>query len=148
MLCDLNVQAKATGAQDRQILLCRAHALGWDLLAWNIQVNASQLGQKHSIMAINPPELVNLDKIKTREANSQRALVVPPHEEESIGAEGNLQKKVSQPKQLTRLTVVLDDPLDLHALHNNSGVLHAFDFITLQPTTAKAFQAVCSHGEV
>jgi RNase P/RNase MRP subunit p30 len=146
MNADLDINPKAINTRDRQILLKRAYALGFDIIAWSTQINASQLGQKHS-SSMKPLEMVKLDKISTREALAQRALVVPSSQSTSRGA-GTMLPEASEPRQVTRLTLILDDPIDLHNIHSNGDLVRSYDILAVRPQTSKAFYAACNHHEI
>jgi len=168
MICDFDVCAKATGERERQMLLSRAYGLGWDMLAWSSIINASQLAQTQAQaqgggrqnikgnranagLNLTPLAALKLDKIETRKALVQRCLVVPEAQAAALGASSGSGSKLplaSEPKQLSRITLVLDNPLDLHCLTTNASVIAGFDLLAVRPTSTRAFGAVCSAPEV
>ena len=157
-LCDLDLPYKSSNARDRVLMLQRAYALGWDCIAWSTVLSCSQLqsgNKKGMSTGIKPLEPVSLDKIQTRDALAQRALIISDEEAKALGAGKQLPPLPSSsssslaaalPKQLNRLTLIVDDPNDLHILTDNSisnTIIKEYDLIALRPTTTKAFFAVC-----
>ncbi len=154
MNIDLNLRPRATKPRDRQAFLQRAIELGWDHVAWNTTVNGKIGTEK-------PLQVVELDTRLTRSALRQRVLVstlqsfLPkPSNMEFNCQNGNVDDNISLKeidmhiKQLSRVTIVLEDPLDVHSLGASNEALHAFDLVAVRPTTARALTAICQSADV
>ena len=152
MSVDMNLRSRSAKPRERQALLVRAYELGWDTIVWNIQVNEKVSTEK-------PTETVPLDVRQSRLANQQRVLVAPvaAHSHPAAAPDtsdtsSNVESKknVAQAliRQLSRVTVVLDDALDVHSLGAGNDLLRAFHIVAVRPTNARAFSAVCQNADV
>lgn len=140
MSIDLNVRARSSKPHDRLAILQRAYELGWDCLVWTTMVNG-RLGSE------KPLSNVDLDVRQAREALQQRALVVSEAQSEALGAGSRIPTQALV-RQLSRITIVVEDPLDIHALGSGNDALRSFDIIAVRPMSARAFVAACQGADV
>lgn len=51
-------------------------------------------------------------------------------------------------RQYSRITVVVDDPVQTAALNSGNQVLRTYDIVAVRPTNQRAFEQACKNSEV
>ncbi len=101
---DLNIKSRSSREKDQQFIIKRLVSLGWNCIAWNKVV----IGKPTTY---SPQKIVNLEPLDMREANKLR--VMAGHKE----LQGQL-------RQLSRITVIIDDVMDAQALSIGNDLLN------------------------
>lgn len=128
---DLNIRSKSK-EKDRQLLVKRLLELGWSTVAWNINVNGKANANLHK-----PPSTVTIDQMQRKDICRFRSLV----SKEPSCMDDNL-------RQLTRITLTIDDLFDANSLNTGNEALRAFDIVAANPGNAKIFAYLCQSAEI
>ena len=154
---DMNVRARATRDRERQLIVKRALELGWDAICWSTAITGKLTAQ------CKPAPAVELDVMKRREALQQRALVdfampltVGESSNGSISSSSSSRSSSSDSnsarlpalRQLSRLSVTLDEVADAQSLTIGNEVVRQFDVISACPGNAKVFAFLCKTADV
>lgn len=144
---DLRVDPKSR-EKDRQMVLQRCYELGWDCIAWNVstrgKVNSS------SIAHLKPVADVYLDVVQLREATMKRRLVTPEGKfrGEKSSSTSSSKANLKALRQMSRLTIYVDEVVDAQTLTLSNESLRKFDLIAACPGNGKVFSFLCSTAEV
>jgi len=138
MFFDLNV-AYTSDRNSVKDMVAFLITLGYDGCALNFKHNG-KIGpqQMCSLRLFSPEELAAVKHEKVSRSTSW------------VRRDGSLQLKSAKQtgfRQLTRITVVLEDPADVASVVHPSGqnVLKSYDIVALQPTSEKVFQQIASN---
>ena len=134
MKYDLNVRCKAGGDRERKRIVQRAYALGYDCLCWDIPV----VGKVTSSTA--SPKPVTIDAGFTYQ--SQWSIKARALSSEKSSSE------MTKFRQLSRITITVDELADALALNLANQSLHAYDVIAARPGNQKVFQHLCTTAEI
>ena len=146
MYYDLNVRGRQQ--RDRVALLKRGLELGWDCVAWNT-VLAGKLSSA-TAQQTKPLPIVELDLMQRRELLVHCALVRPMLDLAAAAAAvpGGVAQPLLQMRQLSRLSIILDDVADAQALTIGNEVVKQFDIIAATPGNAKVFAHLCKTADI
>jgi RNase P/RNase MRP subunit p30 len=127
---DLNVRSPSQRDKEMKSLVKRALELGWDCVAWNVSI-AGKIGNSGA-KPIKPPDL---DPVLFRDVQRQRALAM-----------SNVQ--AAKFRQISRLTVTVDEVIDAHALTAGNETLRTFDIVAARAGNSKVFAYLCRHADI
>ena len=140
---DLNVRVNRD-TELQSSLVQRSAELGWDCIAWNVTVVGSATSAS---MKSKLPEEIALNMIRTRETLSQRAMIISPKIGKKLGV-GSSKPKPFPLRQLSRITVVVDEVVDAQSLSLGNELIRKFDVVAATPGNGKVFAHLCRTGEV
>ena len=130
MVYDLNLRTKSTKEKESKLLAKRMFELGWDCVAWNLSINGKATGNH-----IKPiPCVPSLEQGQMREAKSLRSLAT--------------KTPATELRQISRLTVTVDDVTDAQSLHVSNPVLGMFDIVAARPGSVKVFAHLCKQADI
>jgi ribonuclease P/MRP protein subunit RPP1 len=127
---DLNIKLKSTREKDLKITVKRLFELGWDCVAWTTLANGKVTGTQ-----IKPIKGVLMESIQRRDALQLRSLVTGSTASADI-------------RQLSRITVTIDDMIDAQTLTVGNAVLNSFDIVAVRPGNMKVFAHLCKVAEI
>lgn len=130
---DLNCKYKSGKEKERQLLIRRLYELGYDGMAWNQTITGKLQGH------IKPLAPINIDTnfiLASKQAAHDRSIYT------------SKPMVISSFRQLSRITLVLDDLADAQTLHINNLALHAYDIIAACPGNQKIFQYLCQTADI
>jgi len=140
---DLGVRAKRD--RDREGLTRRALELGWDCVAWTTAL-AGKLSAAAAQQTRPWGSSVELDLLQRREVLLRRSLVKPQLDlvsASTVDGGGGVQLR-----QLSRLSVMVDDVADAQLLTVGNDVVKEFDIIAATPGNAKIFAHLCKTADI
>jgi hypothetical protein len=143
---DLQLRAKE---KDSKALLKRCIELGWDCVAWTTAVTGKATGNH-----VKPQPSVTLEPALLRDAAGLRALALPLSSTAPSSSSSSSSSASAPPpptpglRQLTRLTVTVDDVGDAQSLQTSNPLLGQFDLVVARPGNAKVFAHLCKHADV
>jgi RNase P/RNase MRP subunit p30 len=134
--------------KDRQMMLYRCCELGWDCIAWN--VSAQGKVNSSSIAHLKPIPEVMLDVVQLRGAMKNRALAVRKSSSSSrnSGKETTTGHGSAAVRQMSRLTISVDEVVDAQTLTCGNEALRKFDIVAACPGNGKVFAFLCTTAEV
>ena len=136
---DLCVRVKASkGEKDQQASVRRLLELGWEVVAWNV-ILSGRISVAHPGV-VKPLASVELDTVQRREILPHCSLVNSRLELTS--------NPTLQLRQLSRLSVLLDDIADAQALTIGNDIVRQFDIIAATPGNAKVFAHLCKNSDI
>ena len=146
-LYDLRVDTPPSWEKERFRMLCKGVELGWDCVAWNVNTHGKVTASSGG--ALKPVQDLALDVAQMRYALKQRALVVGEKPGlKSKGAQQTSSASAKAIRQISCLTVALDEVIDAQTLTLGNEVLRKFDIIAATPGNAKVFAFLCNTAEI
>ena len=144
---DLRLDAAPSREKERFRMFTRSVELGWDCVAWNMKTHGKVTASSgHSLKPF--PNLI-IDAVQMRELLKLRALVRGQEQwSESKGAHKGKQTVTKSIRQISRLSVALDEVIDAQTLTLGNEVLQKFEIIAATPGNAKVFAYLCNTAEV
>lgn len=127
---DLNVRLKSSKEKDMKMAVKRMFELGWDCVVWTTIANGKATGNM-----IKPIKGVQLEPLQKRSALELRSLVTSS-------------TAVPDLRQLTRLTMTVDDVIDAQSLTVGNVVLNSFDIVAVRPGNMKVMAYLCKTAEI
>lgn len=127
---DLNMRLKSTREKDTKLAVKRLYELGWDCVAWTTLANGKVSGNQ-----IKPMKSVALEPIQKRDALELRSLV------NSRSAEADI-------RQISRITVTVDDVIDAQTLTSGNAILNNFDIVAVRPGNLRVMAYLCKTAEI
>jgi ribonuclease P/MRP protein subunit RPP1 len=150
MFYDLNLRSRSTREKDRQQLLKRMWELGWDCIAWNTNTSG-----RLNPNLIKPVKIVSLDIMQKRDALYLRSLVSSASSNKIINNKPSTSNiagfKIGNDdeiRQFNRLTIAIDDVIDVQYLTAGNETLKQFDIIAVCPGNMKVFAYLCKTAEI
>ena len=144
---DLRLDAAPSREKERFRMLSRSVELGWDCVAWNVKTHGKVTANSGGALKSFPE--IALDAVQMRESLKLRALVLSQEQgSESKGAQKRKGFATKAVRQMSRLTVALDEVIDAQTLTLGNEVLRKFDIIAATPGNAKVFAFLCNTAEV
>ena len=146
-LYDLRLDTAPSREKERFRMLCKGVELGWDCVAWNVKTHGKVTASSGG--GLKPFPDLALDVAQMRDSLKQRALVLG--EKPGLKSKGAQQTSFASTKairQMSRLTVALDEVIDAQTLTLGNEVLRKFDIIAATPGNAKVFAFLCNTAEI
>lgn len=128
-MTDLNVKFKATQQKENVDMIKRLTSLGWGTIAWNT-TTFGKIGTNTQKQMNN----IQLEPLETKECLKSRQLVC--------------EDKLSQIRQLNRITVTVDEMVDAQTLTAGNEQLKLFDIVAACPGNAAIFAYLCKTAQV
>lgn len=136
---DLNIKYKTT-AHERELttLVKRVAELGWQGMAWNQNI----LSKANAKNTSKPRPPITLSTIDIQSILKTRILIdrTCQSSEEHVGFVGI--------RQLHRVTLTIDDVMDIQALNATNDLLRAFDIVAVTPGNYKVFAQCCKQADI
>lgn len=132
---DLNIRARSVRDKDRQLLLTRAFDLGFSTITWSIN-HFGQLSQS-SHVDIKSLAALNVDFIQRPNGGQLRSFAY--FHKSSIDA--NM-------KQLSRITITVDDTTHAQVITSGNEILRNFDIVAVCPGTSQVLSFLCKNADV
>ena len=126
----MNMRLKSSKEKDVRITVKRLFELGWDCVAWTTVANG-----KVSSNLIKPSKCILLEPIQRREALLLRSLVTGHSAIQDI-------------RQLSRITVTVDDVIDAQLLTVGNAILNSFDIVAARPGNMKVMAYLCKTADI
>lgn len=126
---DLNFKFKASKLKESVELYKMASKLGWSTVAWN----TCTFG-KVGATTTKPTQNVDLESSGALECTRLRKLVC--------------NDSVSQPTQLNRITVTIDEVVDGQTLTAGNEQLKSFDIVAACPGNSAVFAYLCKTAQI
>lgn len=127
---DCNIKYRGNNDREMQLILKRATELGWEHLVFNQTILAKQ-GQK---IQIKPSNLIELNSYDFNSAIIRRNLVNSQNQETI--------------KQYSRITLVVDDVIDIQQISASNDQLRQFDIVAVTPGNGKVLSHLCKSADV
>lgn len=131
---DLNVRSKPGNERERGRIVQRAFALGYDCICWDTNVvgKVTKSNAFPKPVAIDPAFVFQSQHaVKARALCSDKAPMA-----------------INSLRQLSRVTVTVDEMSDALALNLTNESLHSFDIIAARPGNQRVFQHLCTTAEI
>jgi RNase P/RNase MRP subunit p30 len=126
---DLNVKWKAAKPKENTELVKQLLKLGWSTSAWTTS-NFGKLGAKSQKLS----NTLCLDATDVRDCLKYRGVVS--------------KDELAEVRQLSRITVTIDEVVDAQALTAGNETLKAFDIVAACPGNAAVFAYLCKTAQV
>ena len=145
---DLRLEAAQSREKERFRMLARSVELGWDCVAWNTKMHGKVTAS--SANGLKPFSKIILDagtdaKVTQTEGTCPKPGAGRPWVQ---GAQKGSQTVTSSIRQISRLSVALDEVIDAQTLTLGNEVLRNFEIVAATPGNAKVFSYLCSTAEV
>jgi RNase P/RNase MRP subunit p30 len=126
---DLSIRLKSSKEKDIKMTVKRLFELGWDCVAWTTVVNGKVSGTQ-----IKPMKSVLLEPMQRRDAVQFRSLVSS--------------STASDIRQISRISVTIDDMIDAQSLTVGNAILNSFDIVSVRPGNIKVFAHLCKTADI
>ena len=155
---DFNLRAKPSKDKEAKAIVRRLYELGWDCMAWNTEasgrinaqnsrpfvgVEVDQLPQSRSIRILNLASVELPSSKRNRIGNPNRI-----HVHDEIVQTKSSDCLTTPLRQLSRLTVTVDDLADANLLTVNNPILKPFDIVAARPGNSKVFTYLCKSADI
>ena len=130
---DLGLKYVPSSSGSQSSIMKRAYELGWECVAWNTIVTGRS-GLSHSS---SPPALKDLSSVETAQLQVNRKL--------GSAIDTDAQTHI---RQLSRITMVVDDVADAQLLSTGNDILSSYDIVAASPGNGSVSAYLCKSADV